>query len=241
VTAARNRYLAEIGIPIWRLRAVAAESAPAVPALAEPSGDVAAGRAAAPTSAVSQGADVWSELAARVESCTRCGLHKSRTQTVFGVGRRDAQLFVIGEAPGADEDRQGEPFVGRAGQLLNAMLRAIGLPRSDVYIANILKCRPPGNRDPQPDEATSCTPYLSQQIALVQPRVLLAVGRIAAQWLLQTDTPIGRLRGRAVSYGERNTPLVVTYHPAYLLRSPLDKAKAWTDLCLVKELLSRSP
>jgi uracil-DNA glycosylase len=168
-------------------------------------------------------------------------LHKGRTQTVFGVGRRDARLFVIGEAPGADEDRQGEPFVGRAGQLLNAMLRAIGLPRSDVYIANILKCRPPGNRDPQPDEAASCTPYLSQQIALVQPRALLAVGRIAAQWLLQTDTPIGRLRGRVQSYGEGNTPLVVTYHPAYLLRSPLDKAKAWTDLCLVRELLSRSP
>ena len=141
---------------------------------------------------------MWSELAARVSGCTLCGLHKSRTQTVFGVGRRDAQLFVIGEAPGADEDRQGEPFVGRAGQLLNAMLRAIGLPRSEVFIANILKCRPPGNRDPQPDEAASCTPYLSQQIALVQPRALLAVGRIAAQWLLQTDTPIGRLRGRVV-------------------------------------------
>jgi DNA polymerase len=157
------------------------------------------------------------------------------------VGRRDARLFVIGEAPGADEDRQGEPFVGRAGQLLNAMLRAIGLSRSEVFIANILKCRPPGNRDPQPEEASACTPYLSQQIALVQPRVLLAVGRIAAQWLLQTDTPIGRLRGRVSSYGERNTPLVVTYHPAYLLRSPLDKAKAWTDLCLVRELLSQSP
>ena len=135
----------------------------------------------------------------------------------------------------------GEPFVGRAGQLLNAMLRAIGMARSEVYIANILKCRPPNNRDPQPDEAASCTPYLSQQIALVQPRVLMAVGRIAAQWLLQTDNPIGRLRGRVVPYGERNTPLVVTYHPAYLLRSPLAKATAWTDLCLVKELLSRSP
>jgi DNA polymerase len=188
-----------------------------------------------------ESAAIWSELAAKVAGCTRCALHKSRTQTVFGVGRRDARLFVIGEAPGADEDRQGEPFVGRAGQLLNAMLRAIGLSRSEVYIANILKCRPPGNRDPQPEEASACTPYLSQQIALVQPRVVLAVGRIAAQWLLQTDTPIGRLRGRVSSYGERNTPLVVTYHPAYLLRSPLDKAKAWTDLCLVRELLSQSP
>jgi DNA polymerase len=158
---------------------------------------------------------------------------------VFGVGRPDARLFVIGEAPGADEDRQGEPFVGRAGQLLNAMLRAIGLPRGDVYIANILKCRPPNNRDPEIEESTQCTPYLAQQIALVQPRVLLAVGRISAQWLLQTDTPIGRLRGRVQSYGERGIPLVVTYHPAYLLRSPLAKAAAWTDLCLVKELLNR--
>jgi DNA polymerase len=121
------------------------------------------------------------------------------------------------------------------------MLRAIGLPRSEVYIANILKCRPPSNRDPEPSEAASCTPYLSKQIELVKPRVLLAVGRISAQWLLQTDAPIGRLRGRAMAYGEHATPLVVTYHPAYLLRSPLEKAKAWTDLCLVKELLSRSP
>jgi DNA polymerase len=165
-------------------------------------------------------------------------LHRSRTQTVFGVGRRDARLLVIGEAPGADEDRQGEPFVGRAGQLLNAMLHAIALPRSEVYIANILKCRPPGNRDPQPDEAASCTPYLTQQIALVKPRVILAVGRIAAQWLLQSDAPIGRLRGRVFQYGEAGTPLVVTYHPAYLLRSPAEKAKAWTDLCMVRDLLS---
>jgi uracil-DNA glycosylase len=239
MSAARDRYLAEIGIPVWRLRA----SASADPARGGPHAGAlqAAQSSAASAIAVPPDADVWSELEARVSGCTRCGLHTSRTQTVFGVGRRDAQLFVIGEAPGADEDRQGEPFVGRAGQLLNQMLLAIGLRRSDVYIANILKCRPPGNRDPQPDEATSCTPYLSQQIALVQPRVLLAVGRIAAQWLLQTDSPIGRLRGRAVSYGEGKTPLVVTYHPAYLLRSPLDKAKAWTDLCLVKELLSRSP
>ena len=147
---------------------------------------------------------------------------------------------MIGEAPGADEDRQGEPFVGRAGQLLNAMLRAIGLPRSEVYIANILKCRPPNNRDPQPDESATCTPYLTRQIGLVRPRVLLAVGRIAAQWLLQTDAPIGRLRGRVFDYGEPATPLVVTYHPAYLLRSPSAKATAWADLCMVRELLSKA-
>jgi uracil-DNA glycosylase family 4 len=215
----REPYLEALGIPVWRLRT---------------------GGASAPAEAPAVGAD-WEGLAAQVRACTLCGLHRSRTQTVFGVGKRDASLFVIGEAPGADEDRQGEPFVGRAGQLLNAMLRAIGLPRSEVFIANILKCRPPNNRDPEPSEAASCTPYLSQQIELVRPRVLLAVGRISAQWLLQTDTPIGRLRGRALTYGERGTPLVVTYHPAYLLRSPLDKAKAWTDLCLVKDLLSRQP
>lgn len=230
----RNRYLTEIGIPVFKLRAPeVSPAAESVTLAAEP-------RLVA-TNAAAASDEVWTELAERVRQCTRCALHKSRTQTVFGVGRRDARLFVIGEAPGADEDRQGEPFVGRAGQLLNAMLRAIGLPRGEVYIANILKCRPPNNRDPQPEESTSCTPYLSQQIALVQPRVLLAVGRISAQWLLQTDTPIGRLRGKILSYGERNTPLVVTYHPAYLLRSPLAKATAWTDLCLVKDLLTQSP
>ena len=226
MTAARARYLAEIGIPVWQLRTRTAAQPPD-----------AAAPAAAPGAA---GVDAWSELAATVRACTRCALHRGRTQTVFGVGKRDAQLFVIGEAPGADEDLQGEPFVGRAGQLLNAMLRAIGLPRSEVYIANILKCRPPGNRDPQPEESATCTPFLSQQIELVQPKVLLAVGRISAQWLLQTDAPIGKLRGRAMTYGERKTPLVVTYHPAYLLRSPLAKATAWTDLCLVKELLGQS-
>ena len=238
MNAARDRYLAEIGISVWRLRAGGARAAapPEGPAAAVPA--VAPSPAAAPAGAAS---DDWEALAAKVRSCTLCGLHRGRTQAVFGVGKHDASLFVVGEAPGADEDRQGEPFVGRAGQLLNGMLRSIGLPRSEVYIANILKCRPPNNRDPDPSESASCTPYLARQIELVQPRVLLAVGRISAQWLLQTDTPIGRLRGRVLTYGARNTPLVVTYHPAYLLRSPLEKAKAWTDLCLVKELLSQSP
>jgi DNA polymerase len=228
----QNRYLAEIGIPVFTRRVPEVSAPEAVSIVAEPT---------ALTRSPLPGDDAWSELEQQVRKCTLCALHKTRTQTVFGVGRRDARLFVIGEAPGADEDRQGEPFVGRAGQLLNAMLRAIGLPRSDVYIANILKCRPPNNRDPEPQESSCCTPYLSQQIALVQPRALLAVGRISAQWLLQTDTPIGRLRGRVLTYGERNIPLVVTYHPAYLLRSPLAKATAWTDLCLVKDLLDQSP
>jgi len=224
----RERYLAEIGIPVWELRARPASSVAEADAISGPAGSV-----------MGEGdqAETWSALAAAVRGCTLCGLHATRTQTVFGVGRRDAELFVIGEAPGADEDRQGEPFVGRAGQLLNAMLRAIGYARSDVYIANILKCRPPNNRDPSPTEAAACTPYLQQQISLVGPRVILAVGRIAAQWLLQSDAPIGRLRGQVFRYGTSGTPLVVTYHPAYLLRSPVAKATAWQDLCMVKDLM----
>lgn len=247
----RDQYLAEMGIAVWRLRTPAAADAPFEPPEAPPSREAPplpreappsreAASAAPPDGVVADTAARWAALAATVSACTRCALHKGRTQTVFGVGRRDADLLVIGEAPGADEDRQGEPFVGRAGQLLNAMLHAIGLPRSEVYIANILKCRPPGNRDPQPDEAAACTPYLAEQIALIKPRVILAVGRIAAQWLLQSDAPIGRLRGRVTRYGESATPLVVTYHPAYLLRSPAAKATAWIDLCMVKDLLSKA-
>jgi DNA polymerase len=183
-------------------------------------------------------ADAWADLAARVAGCTRCALHRGRRQTVFGVGRRDAELMIVGEAPGAEEDRQGEPFVGRAGQLLNAMLRAIGFPREQVYIANILKCRPPNNRDPSLEEIGLCTEYLRQQIALVAPRALLGVGRIAAQWLLQTDSPIGRLRGRTHRFDAQGIPLIVTYHPAYLLRTPAAKAKAWQDLCMVRRLVA---
>jgi uracil-DNA glycosylase len=172
----------------------------------------------------------WPVLRDTVLSCTRCGLHSGRKQAVFGVGDQRAQWMVIGEAPGAEEDKQGEPFVGRAGMLLNAMLLAIGLKREQVYIANILKCRPPGNRDPRPEEVVCCQPYLTRQIQLIQPKIILAVGRIAAQNLLKTDTPIGRLRGRLWEYPGLGTPLVVTYHPAYLLRSPREKAKAWADL-----------
>jgi len=147
------------------------------------------------------------------------------------VGYQQADWLVIGEAPGAEEDRKGEPFVGRAGQLLDAMLHAIGLSRaSNVYIANVLKSRPPGNRDPRPEEVAACLPYLLRQIELLKPRLMLAVGRIAAQNLLSTDLPLGRLRGKVHHFGELNTPLVVTYHPAYLLRNPADKRKAWEDL-----------
>src|SRR5579863_10689523 len=169
----------------------------------------------------------------------RCELSRSRTQTVFGVGNTEAELLVIGEAPGAEEDRQGEPFVGRAGQLLNTMLRAMGNPRESVYIANVLKCRPPGNRDPRPEEVASCRPFLQRQIDLLQPLLILSVGRIAAQNLLQTDTPIGRLRGQLHRFGARATPLIVTYHPAYLLRSPSEKRKSWVDLKFVRAELSR--
>ncbi len=181
----------------------------------------------------------WATLRQQVAGCTLCGLQKTRTQTVFGVGDPQAEWMVIGEAPGADEDAQGEPFVGRAGQLLTSMLKAIGLERSQVYIANILKCRPPNNRDPRPEEAAHCTPYLERQIELISPRLILVVGRIAAQNLLQTDTPIGRMRGRLYHFGPRAIPVVVTYHPAYLLRSPGEKRKAWADLLFAKDVLAR--
>ncbi|MEJ0035534.1 MAG: uracil-DNA glycosylase [Gammaproteobacteria bacterium] len=181
----------------------------------------------------------WEAVKAEVLTCTRCGLHSTRTQGVFGVGNRRAEWLVIGEAPGAEEDRRGEPFVGRAGQLLNAMLVAIGLPREQVFIANVLKSRPPNNRDPKPDEVAACLPYLMRQIALLQPRLMLAVGRIAAQNLLATDTPLGRLRGQLHHFGELNTPLIVTYHPAYLLRTPADKRKAWEDLKFARSTFQR--
>ncbi|MSR08950.1 MAG: uracil-DNA glycosylase [Gammaproteobacteria bacterium] len=188
--------------------------------------------APAPALAAALAPDDWGTLEREALACTRCVLHQTRTRVVFGVGDRQARWLVIGEAPGADEDRQGEPFVGRAGQLLNEMLRAAGLDREQVYIANILKCRPPDNRDPKPEESASCEGYLQRQIALVQPGLLLAVGRIAAQNLLRQDTPLSSLRGRVHRYGPAGIPLVVTYHPAYLLRSPGQKRKAWEDLCL---------
>lgn len=179
----------------------------------------------------------WNTLDATVRGCRACRLWETRTKTVFGTGDRRADLMIIGEAPGADEDSQGEPFVGRAGQLLTLMLAAIGFSREQVYIANVLKCRPPGNRDPKPDEALACQSYLHRQVALIEPRVILSVGRISAQHLLKTETPVGRLRGRWFDYGLARIPLRVTYHPAYLLRSPEQKAKAWEDLTEVKRRL----
>ncbi len=179
----------------------------------------------------------WDGLIQQVQQCTLCDLHATRTQTVFGVGRRNASLMFIGEAPGAEEDRQGEPFVGPAGLLLNEMLRAINIQRADVYIANILKCRPPGNRDPKLEEAAQCVAYLQRQIALIQPKLLVALGRIAAQRLLQTDIALARLRLKQHQSPEFNVPLIVTYHPAYLLRTPQDKRKAWEDMLYINKSL----
>lgn len=231
--ALRHDYLAALGLETWVARG---KSAPAVAA------DAVAPRAAAvprdPAAAREAGVD-WPELRARVAACTRCALCNTRTQTVFGVGNQQAEWLIVGEAPGADEDRQGEPFVGRAGQLLNSMLHAIGLAREQVYIANVLKCRPPGNRDPTPSEAAECLPYLEQQIALLKPKLMLAVGRIAAQNLLRTSMTLGRLRQQVHRFGLSQVPLVVTYHPGYLLRTPTDKRKAWEDLKFAREVCAR--
>jgi DNA polymerase len=247
----RAQYLQALGIDVWTARARSVEAPEAVPAAPQPGAPVAPAMPAEPSTrsapepmpapaagrAVAVDRSDWAGLQALVSGCQRCSLAKTRTQTVFGVGNPRAPVLVVGEAPGADEDRQGEPFVGRAGQLLNSMLRALGQPRETVYIANVLKCRPPGNRDPSPAEVACCLPYLQRQIELIGPRLLLVVGRIAAQNLLATDEPIGRLRGRVHRFGAGGTPLVVTYHPAYLLRSPGEKRRAWADLKLAREQL----
>jgi len=171
----------------------------------------------------------WIELKQAVPACTACGLHKTRAQTVLGVGDENADWLLVGEAPGAEEDRLGEPFVGQAGKLLDNMLAAIDLQRGrNVYIANVLKCRPPGNRNPEPDEVAKCTPFLLKQIELIQPKLIVAMGRFAAQTLLGTEATIASLRGRLHQYA--GVPLIVTYHPAYLLRNLPDKSKAWQDL-----------
>jgi len=173
-------------------------------------------------------ADDLAGMGERLADCRRCRLCQGRTHVVFGVGSPRARVVFIGEAPGADEDRLGEPFVGRAGQLLNEMLRAIRLRREDVYIANVLKCRPPGNRDPQDDEAAACLPFLRRQIELIAPRVIVTLGRVAARHLLGTTAPISAYRGRWTAW--QGTPVLPTFHPAYLLRSPAAKAQAWADL-----------
>ncbi len=231
----REQYLEALGIDVWRPRA-----APAAAATHAAIAPAAAAEAAAVPVAAAAPADDWQRLRAEVAGCTRCALASSRTQTVFGVGDTEARWLVVGEAPGEQEDLRGEPFVGAAGQLLDRMLLAIDLPRPTVFIANILKCRPPGNRDPRPDEVACCLPYLLRQIALLRPAIILCVGRIAAQTLLATDTPIGRLRGHVHRFGPLQTPLVVTYHPSYLLRSPGEKRKAWEDLKFARRVFEEA-
>jgi DNA polymerase len=266
--ARRRSYLRALDIDVWERRTLpAANSDPqaanhpaAIAAVgAQPSADLAqlqererANLPAAlprlvsvPDGAVQARATVdntmrmdWSELETAVKNCTLCPLHLTRTQGVFGVGNRTARWMIIGEAPGADEDRQGEPFVGRAGQLLNSMLKAIGLRREEVFIANILKSRPPNNRDPKAEEVQACIPYLFRQVELIDPTLILCVGRIAAQTLLDTTTTIGKLRGRVHQLAS-GRPMIVTYHPAYLLRSPVEKRKAWADLVLAMQTFDR--
>jgi len=231
----RAEILAEMGFaPIWRLRRTEPPRAQRIAtARAEVQGMPAHEETPAPGSPESRERHIlgldWPALKERVAGCTDCRLRATCKQTVFGVGDERAAWMLVGEAPGADEDRLGEPFVGQAGKLLDNMLAVLGLARgADVYIANVLKCRPPGNRNPQPDEVAQCAPYLLRQISLIQPKLIVAMGRFAAQTLLGTDATIASLRGRAHRYA--GVPLVVTYHPAYLLRNLPDKAKAWADL-----------
>ena len=219
----RRAYLDALGVDLWTLRRSTIDDEQAIDSEA----------VEVPESKLLD----WSELRDKVAGCTRCSLHESRTQTVFGVGSETADWMIIGEAPGAEEDRRGEPFVGRAGKLLDEMLRSVGLERNSVFIANILKCRPPNNRDPAVDEAAACRSYLDRQISLIAPKLILAVGRIAAQHLLETDAPLGRLRGQKHYLNGGQLPVVVTYHPAYLLRSPTQKRKAWQDLCLARQIV----
>lgn len=230
----RLAYLEAMGIPAWQRRATAPDEPAAV---CPEGGGVDAGTPAAAGASGEIGSMGWDALRESILHCTRCGLCESRTRAVPGVGNAQADLLVIGEAPGQEEDRQGEPFVGPAGQLLDRMLAAIGLDRETVFITNVLKCRPPRNRDPNADEVQACAPYLRRQIELIAPRAILSVGRVSAQNLLETASPLGRLRDQWHRFGPRETPLRVTYHPAYLLRTPAAKRQAWKDLKQVRDHL----
>ncbi|NBQ87065.1 MAG: uracil-DNA glycosylase [Betaproteobacteria bacterium] len=236
----RRAMLREMGVSVW-LPAPAADPPVALPSSIAAPGPIAAPAPSAPARDTGPVASMdWLALREAVAGCTACGLCRSRKNTVFGVGAQRADWMVVGEAPGENEDLQGEPFVGQAGQLLDNMLAALGLGRDrdgahSVFIANVLKCRPPGNRNPAPEEIAQCEPFLKRQVALVQPKIILAMGRFAVQSLLQSNEPIGKLRGRVHHY--QGVPLVVTYHPAYLLRNLPEKAKAWADLCLARATL----
>jgi uracil-DNA glycosylase len=215
----RSEILNEMGLaPIWKLRSIQEQPEQKAESIALMD---------------------WAQLKEKVSGCTDCKLRPGCTQTVFGVGDEKADWLLVGEAPGAEEDKLGEPFVGQAGRLLDNMLAAIDLSRgSNVYIANVLKCRPPGNRNPEPDEVAKCSPHLLRQIGLIQPKLILAMGRFAAQTLLGTDATIASLRGRLHQYA--GVPLIVTYHPAYLLRNLPDKSKAWADLVFARKTITGS-
>ncbi|TAM09459.1 MAG: uracil-DNA glycosylase [Nevskiaceae bacterium] len=259
-TDSRARALDALGIRRWTRRGLAVAPAPAEqvapPAVASPivTQSVAASKLqiplppkpqipvsepmAAPPEIPYEAPRDWAGLRAAVAGCRRCRLCETRHNTVFGVGPEHAPLMVVGEGPGADEDAKGEPFVGRAGRLLDEMLRAIGCSRTEnVFVANVVKCRPPMNRDPRPEEVAACRPYLDRQIELIQPRLIVGLGRVAAQRLLGTDAPMFKLRGTLHHYGARHTPVMLTYHPAYLLRTPREKAKAWDDLKAIARFL----
>jgi uracil-DNA glycosylase family 4 len=227
--ALRLQYLEAMGIDVWLPRASVHNEQPVLSDIV--TDDVEPETQASAT-------DNWNVLQAEVANCTKCALCKTRTQTVFGSGNKQADWMLVGEAPGQHEDEQGQPFVGKAGLLLTEMLRSIGLTREEVFITNILKCRPPNNRDPNADEVESCNEYLQRQQKLIQPKIILAVGRIAAQTLLKTEEPLARLRGKIHTYND--TPVVVVYHPAYLLRSLSEKRKAWLDLQLAVQTVKNS-
>jgi DNA polymerase len=241
----RDSILREMGLgPLWRLREGAAEAAAAAVPPAAGAVAVAATAAPAPTLAAGEGrgaaiaAMVWPELQAAVAACDACMLCRERKQAVLGVGDVNADWLFVGEGPGAEEDERGEPFVGQAGKLLDAMLAAIDLRRGeDVYIANAVKCRPPGNRTPEAEETAACWPFLERQIELIRPKLIVALGRPAAQTLLQAEVKISASRGRLFDF--RGIPLIVTYHPAYLLRNLPDKAKAWEDLCYMRRTMQQ--
>lgn len=239
--ARRLRILEAMGVEAWRLR----DTEPRGDAAVYVSPPAAAGTGTAVRDGIGEdralGELDWEALEKVAAGCRDCQLCEGRNQVVFGTGNRSARWLIVGEAPGADEDARGEPFVGRAGQLLNAMIKATGASREQLYIANIVKCRPPSNRNPRPDEAAACRPYLMRQIELIGPDLILAVGRVAANNLLGNDETLGRLRGQAYAFGPDQIPLVVTYHPAYLLRKPSEKVKAWADLRLAMGIATPAP
>jgi uracil-DNA glycosylase family 4 len=242
MSAEREHILCEMGLgPVWKLRAAPEEAGIATPAVAVAAPEVVEPRIPAVVEPAfvnpEHGALSWDDLRSTVAACRKCRLCEARKQAVLGVGDANADWLFVGEGPGAEEDQRGEPFVGQAGKLLDNMLAAIGLKRgNDAYIANAVKCRPPENRTPAPEETAACLPYLARQVELIQPKLIVALGRPAAQTLLQSEVKIAAARGRLHDY--RGIPVIVTYHPAYLLRTPQDKAKAWEDLCFMRSTMA---